>query len=418
MSFVRKSYIYLLFYVFWEFIISHGKYLGSPVFKHISFIITFGLFFLCLTKTKRIVLTTDAKLWIPFFLWTIIGSLIFVAPGIMFIWGTAFMVMLIAAGNNMKELFPAKLILWFGAIQIIGQLLQMENPSLYQLIMGSFFKADYKQFGSGLQGFTTQTGMTSAILVYTLGVYLCFYAPKRNTIINALVFLTVIFFIFLTGKRSGTFLALIIPVIVVVISTKSLSSLSKYGLPVLAVFVVLLYILLQNMSILEGFAGIDKLSRGLEMFIDEEELDLNGREILWEKAIEGFKESPLLGIGVSQFEEWAGLGTNAHNMYLQVLCEQGILGLILFITPLVFCLFHTIFVLRKNTDNVPYMQSLKFSLYVQLVFISYGVSGNPTRNAYGYMMYFCAIGLLQSFQFKPKSIRRIKKQQYEDCYLR
>lgn len=406
MSFIRKSYIYLLFYVFWEFMISSGRLLGSSLFKYASFIITFGLFLVCLIRTRRIITTLDGQIWFPFLLWTILGSFVYVVPGIMLIWGTAFIVVLIAVSNKMKSIFPYKYIFYFGLIQIVGQLLQMELPSIYNLMTGILFKADVKEYGSGFQGFTTNPGMTSAILVYALGTYLCFYAPTKKTVINAIVFIAIIIFIFLTGKRSGAVLALFLPAMTFFISTKNQSKLVKYGLPIVLSVVFLFYFFIQNMDYFEDTTGLRKVTQGLEMFVDsDEEIELNGREFLWRMAIQGFLENPLFGIGVSQFETWSGLETNTHNMYLQVLCEQGLIGLFLFVIPLVYCLIHTIYLLRNGHEKSYLKQILMFSLYVQLYFIIYGLSGNPTRNSYGYMMYFCAIGLLQSYQYNWKTNR-------------
>lgn len=406
MSFIKKCYIYLMFYVFWEFMIGSGRFLGSPLFKYASFILTFGLFLACLIKTRRIITTLDGQIWFPFLLWTIFGSFVYVVPGIMFIWGTAFIVVLIAVDNKMKSIFPYKYIFYFGLIQIVGQLLQMEFPSIYNQMTGILFKADVKEYGSGFQGFTTNPGMTSAVLIYALGTYLCFYASTKKAIINAMVFIAIIIFIFLTGKRSGAVLALFLPVMTFFVSTRNQTTLVKYGIPIVLSVFLLFYFFIQNMGYFEDTTGLRKVTQGLEMFADsDEEINLNGREYLWAMAIQGFMENPLFGIGVSQFETWTGLGTNAHNMYLQVLCEQGLIGIILFVIPLVYCIMHTIYLLRNCHEKSHFKQILMFSFYMQLYFIIYGLSGNPTRNPYGYMMYFCAIGLLQSYQYTWKTIR-------------
>lgn len=400
-AFVRKAYIYLLFYVFWEFLVSSGRLLGSAAFKYLSFIVTFSIFLVCLSRTKRIVTTTDFKVWTPFLWWTIIGAFVYIVPGIMFIWATAYIVALIAIGNNMKGIFPFKLIFVFGLIQISGQLLQIASPSVYNEIIGILFNQSYKWYSSGLQGFTTNPGTISAVLIFALGSYLYFIAPSKNSILNVLVVAAVVLFIFLTGKRSVSFLALLLPLMTFFFSTKSTGKLVKYGVPLLLIVGLSFYLFVQNVEMFSSTIGLKKISRGVEMFIDSDgEVDLNGREILWEKAIQGYQENPWFGIGVSQFKDWSGLETNAHNMYLQVLCEQGIIGFALFVLPLFYCLLHTILLLRKSIARTEYIETLKYSLYIQLFFIIYGFSGNPTRNPYGYMMYFCAIGLLQSFQYR------------------
>lgn len=395
MSFIRKAYIYLLIYIFWEFLITYGRFLGSPMYKHVGFIVTFLVFLVCLLRTRRLTLTIDGRLWIPFFLLTVMGALVSISPGLMFIWAAAFIVMAIAIDNRMHEQFPYKLIIVFGAIQMVGQLMQVWLPAVYNGIMNLLLVSDYHHMGTGLQGFTTQTGMIAIILVYTLGTYICFYASKRTTVFNVVTVLLIYVAIFFTGKRSASFFALLIPLLVFLLSAKDTKTILKYGVIIVILGGFFSFFAIQNADMYGDTVGLKKLQSGVEMFMDEdEELDLNGREFLWDAAIRAYEENPVFGIGIDHYSEWSGIAT-VHNMYLQVLCEQGLVGFIPFIIPLAFCFLHTLVVLRRCGENSPYLQYLRFSLFVQLYFILYGFTGNPTHDAYGYVMYFCAIGVFQ-----------------------
>ena len=127
---------------------------------------------------------------------------------------------------------------------------------------------------------------------------------------------------------------------------------------------------------------------------------MNGRETLWTAALEGFDENPILGIGAGRFMEWSGLPTNAHNAYLQVLCEQGIIGFFLFVVPLIVCLIQTILLIKKLPNHAYGEKALKYSLFLQLFFIIYAFSGNPTRNEYCFLLYFVGIGIMLDCQYK------------------
>ena len=327
MAFVRKSYIYLLIYIFWEFVISSSRLFGGATYKYFFFIATFFVFFTCLSKTNKYILTTDGQLWVPYLLWTIIGSFFYYSPGIFLIWGTAYIVILIAIANNMKAIFPGYIIFYFGVIQILGQFLQMEFTPTYDKIMSFIFMPGYKQWGSGYQGFTTQTGTTGAILIAALGSYLYYHSHNKKFLFNAFIIILFVVFIFLTGKRSSTFIISTVPLLVLFLSTKKKTALIKYGIPGICSILLTFYVISTNQEVFENVRGFRKVSRGIEMFLGEEEMDLNGREELWEFAMKGYHEDPMFGIGVGQFQEWSGLHTNPHNMYIQVLCEQGIAGL-------------------------------------------------------------------------------------------
>lgn len=66
------------------------------------------------------------------------------------------------------------------------------------------------------------------------------------------------------------------------------------------------------------------------------ELDLNGREIAWAAFLDSFYIRPLLGVGFGVSYESLHLSQSigvfhAHNIYLSVLAETGIVGILLFL---------------------------------------------------------------------------------------
>lgn len=54
------------------------------------------------------------------------------------------------------------------------------------------------------------------------------------------------------------------------------------------------------------------------------------RLVLWEKALQLYSDSPVVGSGLNSFgvSHIAGTWTSVHNLYLQTLAEQGIVGLL------------------------------------------------------------------------------------------
>jgi O-antigen ligase len=62
------------------------------------------------------------------------------------------------------------------------------------------------------------------------------------------------------------------------------------------------------------------------------------RELLWEKALSYIWQNPIFGYGLESFHFYSPFffplepeGTHAHNVYIQVLFESGLIGLIAFI---------------------------------------------------------------------------------------
>jgi O-antigen ligase len=58
--------------------------------------------------------------------------------------------------------------------------------------------------------------------------------------------------------------------------------------------------------------------------------DLNGRELVWQNGLRGFGNNYLVGVGAGEFRAGVGSSLNAHNTFLEVLVEQGLVGFTVF----------------------------------------------------------------------------------------
>lgn len=112
----------------------------------------------------------------------------------------------------------------------------------------------------------------------------------------------------------------------------------------------------------------------------------NGRMPLWRAAWNCFLDSPVFGNGWGSYTpavKDAGLGyaTNAHNIYLQVLCETGIVGFVL-----IGAAFLTILVgiIRKllTAGSLTEYQNTMLAAYLVLALLGIGVMDNPLYRVY------------------------------------
>jgi O-antigen ligase len=62
--------------------------------------------------------------------------------------------------------------------------------------------------------------------------------------------------------------------------------------------------------------------------------DLNGRYAQWRQGLRAFMDHPVLGVGTDQYRSVNTMGKVAHNSYLSVLVELGLIGFVLFATIL------------------------------------------------------------------------------------
>ncbi len=130
-----------------------------------------------------------------------------------------------------------------------------------------------------------------------------------------------IFSIFLTGSRTSLFA--IIPALVFILVPKGFK-IGRY----LLIFIFLIVSLLVIRSLLPQ-AIIDRLSTAFSSIGSE---DLGGRFALWKGAISIFMQNPFVGSGAGTLP--TVIGSWAHQTFLSILAETGLVGFLLFLSIL------------------------------------------------------------------------------------
>ena len=98
---------------------------------------------------------------------------------------------------------------------------------------------------------------------------------------------------------------------------------------------------------------------------------VNGREDMWSSAIRIFYNNPIFGCGYGSYQIISGSLYNAHNGYLQLLAEVGILGCAVFFTI-------SIETMVRAFKNLHFSKSTGNYLAVNLLILTflYAVTGN------------------------------------------
>ncbi|MFA6142753.1 MAG: O-antigen ligase family protein [Candidatus Omnitrophota bacterium] len=100
-------------------------------------------------------------------------------------------------------------------------------------------------------------------------------------------------------------------------------------------------------------------------------LSFEDRKVMWENGVKIFKEHPIIGNGVNTFfnkyrfvrqDEDKGRGSYAHNCYLQMAADIGLVGLLSFIFFTACVLFKAFASLKKTKDPLYYSLMLGTSL--------------------------------------------------------
>lgn len=150
-----------------------------------------------------------------------------------------------------------------------------------------------------------------------------------------------IFSIFLTGSKTG-FIVLLVALIF------AIYQLSKTGLIAKVITTVTFF---GTMAFLYHYIPKELTSRIFSTGHSISTGNFNEREVVWQIGFEGWKENPLFGSGVSSFERMSNLAhldLEAHNTYLSILVEYGVIGFI-FYSLLIIIL--TLNIIKLKSDN-------------------------------------------------------------------
>ncbi len=200
---------------------------------------------------------------------------------------------------------------------------------------------------------------------------------------SILIVLLPIFYLFaiLSGTR-GIWLTVLGPVLLLPFllkkaGTNQNKNILKYLATHLIIFVLLFsvaYPILGSDQFQVKKSGSEILSKRIRSILDLEETSNKGRIAIWKATVKSIIKRPLLGVGIgnypavlSQNTEYAKAGSSAHNLYLHIAAEIGLLGLCGALGMLWLILYRGFVVFTKSEDVFIKIYSAGFILYTTWV---------------------------------------------------
>ena len=337
--------------------------------------------------------------WMPFFaLFYIHGILFGVSNLTLFVVYTLlFSCMYVTSGERGWVATCLKALVCFAAFHAVCTILFWIVPSLYPPVKAVFFSGSYmaRDYRSG---FTAHYSTNSIYLSLGLVSWVCGLVGCRGKLRAKDTALSLMFLLalFLTTKR-GPLLASS----VAVAASYLFVNRKKFTGTMLKVF-VFVGIAVLACGVLAMF--VPAIQATLERFVELSEDDTgNGRSYLYAFAWQLFHVNPAFGTGWSSYSKYVAttsvgamyrdIGFNAmsaHNVYLQLLAETGIVGLVLFVVPA----FVTVSSAMRRSNS--YLESVVYGdsfclwscLGLQFFFLTYCFSGNPLYDPQCYIPYF------------------------------
>lgn len=350
----------------------------------------------------------------------------------LFFYWSGILIMIAASefyNNSEKcEDFIMNLLTVFGLFFALGVVLQMLFTDTFLRIQISLLNSDYSSslrrqvfFHQMYTGWTTQTFATCIDLM--LGIFGALALWEKTGKRRYFIALLFMFFAYLlTGKRGPLVFLLLAIFLVSLLSSKNIKQVIKRFWKSIILFLSA-GIALVSFIFINGSNSRNTIVRFIELFnssgLNGDDAS-NGRFELWGFAINLFLKKPITGIGWRKYHEYAlaylSEDIEAHNVYLQLLAELGIIGFFLYVSVILYGMYFT-YKLMKQAQKyhiTSCFRLMKLSLMIQLFMFLYANTGNTLYDYCAHICYYFAFSLCI---YVKHNINFNLKEQLQQIYL-
>ncbi|WP_415980149.1 O-antigen ligase family protein [Faecalicoccus pleomorphus] len=241
----------------------------------------------------------------------------------------------------------------------IPQLIREMNTMLY----GSNLGVNYNNF------------TTSLTLTFCIGLYLAFYAKSRIRGALIFIFCNILF----SGSRKAIIVSILCFMMMYYLTSerKHVQEKIKKIAIILVAISAIVFLVFTN-EFMYDLIGSKLLavinSIGTSNIQQSLDASVRGRAMLRETAWETFLQHPLYGVGYYSFMYFNSLGYYAHNNYLEILADLGIIGFAIYYCYYCYCILMA-FKMRKRNKSIEYSvrpDILLFVFILGVLILEYG----------------------------------------------
>lgn len=361
-------------------------------------ILLFLLIMWCCAKKRLIIDKTQAVLSLYIIVFSVLLQVIRVENSEYYLY-IGYLAAALILFNDQIEIFDGfcRFVKYIALFVAFGVYLQRFLPALYRPLISALVPDTVvtsifnRQLTDYYTGFSREVSYSMFMISIGLGVLL-FYFESDKRKIKAAEIIFLFGALFISGKRA-TLLFFVVSVFLVnfVRSQQKLKVLKYIG--ILLIGIVALVLTYQYWSKIPALARmvelISYLGQGDYVGVT------NGRLAIYSEAIELWKSNKWFGIGWRNFRNMTSrnrwyTGFDAHNCYLQVLCETGIVGSIIFGALIIKVTIDSIKLVHLS-DGLDCLGVKKAILFIQVFFLLYCITEPVLYEYTDYMMYFISI---------------------------
>lgn len=311
-----------------------------------------------------------------------------------------------------------------GLIAAGGVLVQLFVPSIHNIIINILFSQEGTAYIQQYAGRGYYSGVFHQVgdsAFYVSGAIIAFLFSGSNNKKTKYVVGGLFIVLFLLGKRS--LLLFLVATLLITYIVMSQSGPKKFiRIAGAALFTIVFIQVLQYLSV--NYSNIkifEKLAYSFD-FLSKSNIDglleESGRLILYDYAKELFLQNYWTGIGWAQFSDKitdilpSGSSLSVHNVYLQLLCETGVIGFSTFLLGAISSIIALIQTKRllnnyNGYDKTNYENLYSISLTGQILFLMFCFVENPIYNENNLIFYFLMIllnyNLLENLKNNPSA---------------
>lgn len=275
-------------------------------------------------------------------------------------------------------------------------------PGLYSSmvvpLLGTWGSTALREFQNGWAPGISPTYSTNAVYLafgFCTAVSLLINDRRTKLYIPVLICISALL---LTGKRSQLIVSVCAFLLLYYIynSDKKVTRLFNIcGIAIVSVLVF--YIAAQFVPELANF--INRFQQTAEMG----DVSL-GRTVRFAESMQVFRENPFFGIGWNgssyYFAQTTGLFINVHNIYIQLLCETGVVGFSLYFAFFIYNYVQA-WQITKRVKRTNYTKSEKTAIctafMIETFFLLYGITGNPLYDFQTLFPYLASCGIIHYY---------------------
>ncbi|WP_169740183.1 O-antigen ligase family protein [Carnobacterium funditum] len=305
---------------------------------------------------------------------------------------------------NWKKLFLITALI-FSGVHVFATWIQFLYPAITTIISKKILDSSSLRISQSLlargkfPGITSQTGTNAFYITIFIAIIISLILIEKTFRKKIYLFILLIlaYFPLLLTQKEGFLIINSLIIFVLFLGFIILKNNNKIIFAVMIIlaflFTFIISLLLFNLGFLHGISNID---------IDEIS---SGRPKIYSDVWNMIIDNPFFGKGLFYVKQIIGI--NAHNIYLQLWAEIGLIGLVLFAIGFILNLYISFKIyLKISSMNGINTEYLLFSIYIQIFFIFYGIVGNPLYDYFMLGMYMIVssipMTMLNEHNFKTK----------------